>query len=56
MYVKKKGKITNKEYRKFAGLSDEGARIDLNELSKKDLLQPIGKGRSTHYILGTFGN
>jgi len=56
MYVKEKGKITNKEYREFAGLSDEGARIDLNELSKKDLLQPKGKGRSVHYILGTFGN
>lgn len=56
MYVKEKGKITNKEYRELTGLSDEGARLDLIELSKRDLIQPIGKGRSAHYILGTFGD
>jgi len=56
MYVKEKGKITNKEYRELTGLSDEGARIDLIELSKRNLIQPIGKGRSAHYILDTFGD
>ena len=56
MYVKEKGKITNKEYRELTGLSDEGARIDLIGLSKRNLIQPIGKGRSAHYILGTFGD
>lgn len=56
MYVKEKGKITNKEYRKLTGLSDEGARLDLIELSKRNLIQPIGKGRSAHCILGTFGD
>ena len=56
MYVKEKGKIMNKEYRELAGLSDEGARLDLIELSKRNLIQPIGKGRSAHYILGTFGD
>jgi len=56
MYVKGKGKITNKEYRELTGLSDEGARLDLIELSKRNLIQPIGKGRSAHYILGTFGD
>ncbi len=56
MYMKGKGKITNKEYRELTGLSDEGARIDLIELSKRNLIQPIGKGRSAHYILGTFGD
>lgn len=50
MYVKGKGKITNKEYRELTGLSDEGARLDLIELSKRNLIQPIGKGRSAHYI------
>jgi len=49
-------KITNKEYRELTGLSDEGARLDLIELSKRNLIQPIGKGRSAHYILGTFGD
>ena len=56
MYVKEKGRITNKEYRKLTGLSDEGARIDLSELSKKGLLHPKGKGRSVHYVLGTVGD
>ena len=56
MYVKEKGKITNKEYRELTGLSDEGARLDLIELSKRNLIQPTGKGRSAHYILGTFGD
>jgi ATP-dependent DNA helicase RecG len=56
MYVKEKGRITNKEYRKLTGLSDEGARIDLSELSKKGLLQPKGKGRNAHYVLGIFGD
>ncbi len=56
MYVKEKGKITNKEYRDLTGLSDEGSRIDLIELSKRNLIQPTGKGRSAHYILGTFGD
>ena len=49
-------KITNKEYRELTGLSDEGARLDLIELSKRNLIQPIGKGRSAHYILGIFGD
>ena len=56
IYVKGKGKITNKEYRELTGLSDEGARLDLIELSKRNLIQPIGKGRSAHYILGIFGD
>jgi ATP-dependent DNA helicase RecG len=56
IYVKEKGKITNKKYRELTGLSDEGARIDLIELSKRNLIQLIGKGRSAHYILGTFGD
>ncbi|MBU1036133.1 putative DNA binding domain-containing protein [bacterium] len=56
MHLKEKGKITNKEYRELTGLSDEGARIDLIELSKRNLIQPTGKGRSARYILGTFGD
>jgi hypothetical protein len=38
LYVKEKGKITNKEYREVTGLSDEGARTDLNELVEKRIL------------------
>jgi len=51
MYVKVKGKIANKEYRKITGLSDEGGRIDLNELAEKGVLLLKGKGRGTHYVL-----
>jgi len=56
MYVKKRGKITNKEYRGFTGLSDEGARIDLNELVEKGLFQTKGKGRDAHYVLKKLGD
>ena len=33
------------------GISDEGARIDLNELVKKGLFQLKGGGRGAHYVL-----
>lgn len=56
MYVKEKGRITNKEYREITGLSDEGARIDLKELVEKDLLQSRGSGRSVHYVLKKLGD
>lgn len=50
-YVREKRRITNKEYRKLTGLSDEGARTDLNELVRKEIFQPKGSGRSAHYVL-----
>jgi len=55
-YVKEKGKITNKEYRKLTGLSDEGARMDLNKLIKFGIFQLRGEGRTTHYILKKIGD
>ncbi|MBU4539589.1 MAG: helix-turn-helix domain-containing protein [Bacteroidetes bacterium] len=51
MYVKEKGKITNKEYRGLTELSDEGARIDLNQLVEAGVFQAKGRGRSAHYVL-----
>ena len=51
LFVKEKGKITNKEYRELTGLSDEGSRIDLNSLIDKQILVSKGSGRSAHYIL-----
>lgn len=56
MHVKERGKITNKEYRRLTGLSEEGARIDLGGLVKKGLFQLKEKGRSAHYILKKFGD
>jgi len=32
-------------------LSDEGARVDLNNLVEKGVLLPKDKGRNTHYVL-----
>lgn len=55
-YVREKGKITNKDYRKLTDISDEGARIDLRGLVDKGILITKGKGRSTHYILKEFGD
>ncbi len=51
MYVKEKGKITNKEYRELNGLSDEGARIDLTALVEKNVLKMKGSGRGAHYVI-----
>lgn len=56
VYVKERGKVTNKEYREMTGLSDEGARIDLNELVEKGILLSKGKGRNAHYVLKRIGD
>lgn len=55
VYVKEKGRITNKEYRELTGLSDEGVRIDLNLLIEKELLSAKGKGRGSYYVLKSIG-
>ncbi len=49
--MKEKGSVTNREYRQLTGLSDEGARRDLNELVGKGILHSEGKGRGVRYIL-----
>lgn len=51
LYVKEKGKITNREYREISGLSDEGVRIDVNALVEKGIFLLKGRGRSSHYVL-----
>jgi ATP-dependent DNA helicase RecG len=50
-YLKEKGKITNKEYRELTGLSDEGARTDLNKLVEAGVFLVKGRGRGVHYVL-----
>jgi len=50
MYVKEKGKITNKEYRTINEVSDETARLELNDLTEKEILTLKGKGRSVKYV------
>jgi len=56
IWAKGKGSITNREYRQLTGLSDEGARRDLNEIAGKGILRAEGKGRSVRYILPRVGN
>lgn len=54
--VKEKGSITNREYRELTGLSDEGARRDLNDLVSRGVLRAEGKGRSLRYGLTKVGD
>lgn len=50
-YLKEYKKITNREYRRITGLSDEGVRKDLQILIKRKLIAKRGKGRNIYYIL-----
>jgi len=52
MYVKERGKITNKEYQELTNISRQMSTIDLSELVKKDVLIRTGKaGRGFAYQL-----
>lgn len=52
MYVKEKGKITNRAYREIFGITDRMALIDLSDLCTKKIFERIGKtGRKTGYVL-----
>ncbi|MFA5393928.1 MAG: DUF4062 domain-containing protein [Candidatus Ratteibacteria bacterium] len=52
-YVKDKGRITNREYRRLNDVSDEGARRDLDLIVKKKIFKTQGRGRSSSYILSS---
>ncbi|MCD6449028.1 MAG: hypothetical protein J7L34_00790 [Thermotogaceae bacterium] len=43
MYVKEKGKITNREYQELTGISRQMATIDLRQLVEKGIFTKIGK-------------
>jgi len=52
MYVKEKGKITNKEYQDITGVSKPMATIDLKNLVEKKVFEKLGTtGRGTEYTL-----
>ncbi len=52
MYVKEKGKITNKEYQELTGVSRITASRELQVIVEKEIFHMIGKvGRGTKYIL-----
>ena len=54
-YAKEYGKITNREYRRITGVSDEGARLDLRQLVELGIFQQQGRGRNVAYIPKRFG-
>jgi len=52
MYVKERGKITNKEYQNIADISKRTASRDLKELINKGIFKQIGAtGKGTYYVL-----
>lgn len=52
MYVKEKGKITNREYQEICETSNRTATRDLTELVSLEIFQQIGiTGKGTKYIL-----
>src|SRR4030065_2779234 len=52
MYVKSKGKITNREYREMFNIKNRMALVDLSGLCEKRILTRVGKtGRRTEYVL-----
>lgn len=52
IYVKEKGKITNKEYQELNGVIKKTASRDLGVLTDKRILEKVGStGKGTHYIM-----
>lgn len=50
-YLKKKGKMTRKDYEKINKLSKRTSVRDLSELLKFNIIKIIGKGPSQYYVL-----
>jgi ATP-dependent DNA helicase RecG len=54
MFVKEKGKITNKEYQEHCNVSSRTATRDLSALVHKGVFMQIGvTGKGTAYIIKT---
>ena len=51
MYVKEKGKITNKEYQKLNFVSNKTAYLELSDIIKKNVFAVEGSGRTVAYNL-----
>ncbi|MBT9170049.1 MAG: hypothetical protein DDT18_00387 [Actinobacteria bacterium] len=57
MYVKEKGKITNKEYQELTGVSRQMATIELADMVEKQILVRVGiVGKGTAYHLTKMTN
>ncbi len=52
MYVKEKGRITNKEYQELVNTTKKTASRDLVDLVEKDVFDQVGTtGKGTYYLL-----
>ena len=51
MYVKEKGRITNKEYQELNAVSNKTAYLELSDVVEKGVLLLEGSGRMIGYIL-----
>jgi len=51
MYVKEKGKITNREYQDLNGVSNKTAYLELKDIVEKGIFKGEGKGRKISYGL-----
>ncbi len=52
MYARRHGAVTNEALQSLRGLSSAGARSVLQDLVTRELLQTVGRGRGTRYVLG----
>jgi ATP-dependent DNA helicase RecG len=52
VFARRQGAVTNEELQALRGISAADARAALQELVSADLLQPVGRGRGTKYVLG----
>jgi len=50
-YIRKHGRISNREYREINNVPKITAYRDTNDLIKKKLVKKIGAGAQIHYIL-----
>jgi len=51
-YIKKKGSVSNKEYRNIFKISAATAKRELQDLVKKKICKTRGAGPSLKYIIG----
>jgi len=51
MYVKEKGKITNREYQQLNTVSNKTAYLELSNITKKGIFAVEGRGKTVIYIL-----
>lgn len=49
LFLKEKGKITNKEYQEINNTLDRTALRDLEKLLEIDIIQKVGEKKGTYY-------